>query len=58
MQLHPVPVRSPLVHELIASPFLDDYLVLRPGSIQGVRISSGHYQQLQRAAVGQECPGG
>jgi MoaA/NifB/PqqE/SkfB family radical SAM enzyme len=57
MQLHPVPVRSPLVHELIASPFLDDYLVLRPGSTQGVKIPHGHYQQLQQAAVGQECPG-
>ena len=45
------------MHELIASPFLDDYLVLRPGSTQGVKIPNGHYQQLQQAAVGQECPG-
>jgi uncharacterized Fe-S cluster-containing radical SAM superfamily protein len=46
------------VHELIASPFLDDYLVLRPGSARGLRIPHHRYLELRRAAAGGgSCPG-
>lgn len=34
------------MHELIASRFLDDYLVLRPGSTQGIKIPQLRYAQL------------
>jgi MoaA/NifB/PqqE/SkfB family radical SAM enzyme len=44
------------VHEVIASPFLGDYLVLRPGSSKGLRIPFLKYRQLQQAAPGQDCP--
>jgi MoaA/NifB/PqqE/SkfB family radical SAM enzyme len=45
------------VYELIASPFLDDYLVLRPGSTQGVKIPHRYYTQLSQATAGEKCPG-
>jgi hypothetical protein len=38
------------VRELIASPFLDDYLVLRPGSMRGLRIPHSRYLELRHAA--------
>ncbi len=38
------------MHELIASPFLDDYLVLRPGSSRGLRIAHSKYLELRHAA--------
>lgn len=41
------------MHTLIASPFLDDHLVLRPGSTQGLRISEPRYEEL---ASGSACP--
>ncbi|MGH8887988.1 MAG: hypothetical protein ACRDYX_23080 [Egibacteraceae bacterium] len=45
------------LHELIAGPFLDDYLVLRPGSPAGLRISHRKYLELgQAAAAGDVCP--
>jgi MoaA/NifB/PqqE/SkfB family radical SAM enzyme len=45
------------VHELIASPFLDDYLVLRPGSTRGLKIPHGRYLELRHAAAGASpCP--
>ncbi|MGH8896886.1 MAG: radical SAM protein [Egibacteraceae bacterium] len=45
------------VHELIASPFLDDYLVLRPGSPAGLKIPHRKYLELeQAAAAGDVCP--
>jgi MoaA/NifB/PqqE/SkfB family radical SAM enzyme len=44
------------VHDVIASPFLDDYLVLRPGSPKGVKVPFLRYRQLQQAAPGQDCP--
>lgn len=46
-----------LVHELIASPFLEDYLVLRPGSTQGVKIPGRRYRELRQVAAGEVCPG-
>jgi MoaA/NifB/PqqE/SkfB family radical SAM enzyme len=45
------------VHELIASPFVDDYLVLRPGSTQGVKIPDRRYRELRQIAAGAVCPG-
>jgi MoaA/NifB/PqqE/SkfB family radical SAM enzyme len=45
------------VHELIASPFLDDYLVLRPGSARGLKIPHPRYLELRQAAAGGDpCP--
>jgi organic radical activating enzyme len=44
------------VHELIASPFLDGYLVLRPGSPRALKIPQRHYVELQEAAVGGHAP--
>ncbi|MGH3533187.1 MAG: hypothetical protein ACRDS0_09680 [Pseudonocardiaceae bacterium] len=45
------------MHDLIASPFLEDFLVLRPGSTQGLKLPHRHYQRLQQAAAGEVCPG-
>ncbi|KWW98535.1 Radical SAM domain protein [Carbonactinospora thermoautotrophica] len=44
------------MHELIASPFLDHHLVLRPGSLQGLTITDRHYQELRQAAKASEDP--
>ncbi|MGH8910209.1 MAG: radical SAM protein [Egibacteraceae bacterium] len=45
------------MHELIVSPFLDDCLVLRPGSPTGLKIPARKYQELgQAAAAGDVCP--
>jgi len=38
------------VHQLIASPFLDEYFVLRPGHDTGVQISLARYLELSKAA--------
>ncbi|MFC5246502.1 radical SAM protein [Streptomyces nigrescens] len=37
-------------HDLIVSPFLDEYLVLRPGDVSGVKIKGHHYLELQQRA--------
>ncbi|WP_131785015.1 hypothetical protein [Protofrankia symbiont of Coriaria ruscifolia] len=39
------------MHELIVSPFLDDYLVLRTGSPQALKIPRDKYQQLVQAST-------
>ncbi|WP_175324614.1 radical SAM protein [Frankia sp. Cppng1_Ct_nod] len=39
------------MHDLIASPFLDYYLILRPDSDRGVKISYRKYCELQQAAA-------
>jgi hypothetical protein len=45
------------MHELIASPFPDDYLVLRPGSTRGLKIPHPRYLELRQAATsGDHCP--
>jgi len=45
------------VYEVIASPFLGDYLLVRPGNASGLKISLREYLELeQRAAVGDHCP--
>jgi MoaA/NifB/PqqE/SkfB family radical SAM enzyme len=38
------------VHDLLAAPFLDQYLLLRPGSPVGVQLPAGHFHQLTQAA--------
>ncbi|MCT9076537.1 radical SAM protein [Streptomyces fulvoviolaceus] len=44
-------------HKLIASPFLDGHLLLRPGARSGTRIPADHYEQLRAAAAaGQTLP--
>jgi uncharacterized Fe-S cluster-containing radical SAM superfamily protein len=44
------------VYELIVSPFLDTYLVLRPGQPNAIRISQSKYAQLQSAGPDGLCP--
>jgi uncharacterized Fe-S cluster-containing radical SAM superfamily protein len=46
------------MHELIASPFLDDYVVVRPGSRQAMKISEQHFRDLLLVAArsGERCP--
>jgi MoaA/NifB/PqqE/SkfB family radical SAM enzyme len=44
------------MHELIVSPFLGTYLVLRPGQPGAVKISRARYAQLQSAATEAPCP--
>src|SRR5207244_3165997 len=48
--------RCRIVHQLIASPFLDDYLVLRPGSTRGLKIPYARYLELRHAGDA-PCPG-
>jgi hypothetical protein len=46
------------VHELIASPFLDDHLLLRRRSTRGIKIGlgvSGNSSWLPATDVGREC---
>ena len=43
--------------DLLAAPFLGQYLLLRPGSTDGVQLPRGHFDQLvQAAAEGGSCP--
>lgn len=45
------------MYELIASPFLGHYFVLKPGVQNGVKVSAADYRELQDAsASGDECP--
>lgn len=45
------------MHELIASPFLDHHLVLRPGAVNGLKIPHRRYQELEQATTTNEvCP--
>jgi uncharacterized Fe-S cluster-containing radical SAM superfamily protein len=44
------------VHELIASPFLGGYLVVRPGRRNAVKVSQSRYAQLQAAGAGEPPP--
>jgi MoaA/NifB/PqqE/SkfB family radical SAM enzyme len=43
------------VHKLIASRFLDDYLLLRPGSPSGIKIGARRHRELEQA-TGSPCP--
>ncbi|MCY0938527.1 radical SAM protein [Streptomyces sp. H34-S4] len=45
------------MHELIASPYEDEHLLLRPGSARALKIPYAKYTQLLRAAAdGEEAP--
>ncbi|MCY0945344.1 radical SAM protein [Streptomyces antarcticus] len=45
------------MHQLIASPYEDEHLVLRPGSSKAVKIPQGHFAVLEHASVvGEPCP--
>lgn len=45
------------MHELIVSPFMGEYLVLRPGSPKGVKIPHSKYRELARGAdATSPCP--
>ena len=44
------------MHQLIVSPVLDDYLVLRPGQPNGIKISRTHYLELIDSSADQPCP--
>jgi MoaA/NifB/PqqE/SkfB family radical SAM enzyme len=41
--------RGGIIHDLIVSPFLGDFLILRPGDARGVRISEEKYEELRDA---------
>lgn len=43
------------MHDLIASQFLDDYLLLRPGSPSGIKIGARRHRELEQT-VGEPCP--
>ncbi|GAA1353609.1 radical SAM protein [Streptomyces beijiangensis] len=40
-----------MTHALIASPFLDGHLLLRPGARSGARIPAGHYEEIASAVA-------
>ena len=44
------------MHEVIASPFLDDYVVVRPGDTRAVRIGPRRYRDLLKTAPAAGCP--
>ncbi len=45
------------MHELIASPFMGEYLALRPGSSHGLKLPHSKYLQLRQiAAADGACP--
>ncbi|WP_432850690.1 radical SAM protein [Amycolatopsis sp. CA-161197] len=44
------------MHQLIASPFLGDYLVTRPDSERGVKIPQGRYNELRSAGADEIAP--
>ncbi|MBA9001576.1 radical SAM protein [Thermomonospora cellulosilytica] len=44
------------MHELIASPFLGDHLIVRPGSRQGLKISHARYRELANVTTESPCP--
>ncbi len=43
------------MHDLIVSPFLGEYLIVRPGDARGLRISNARYREL-RTAVSSPAP--
>ncbi|MBV9857643.1 MAG: hypothetical protein JOY82_24495 [Streptosporangiaceae bacterium] len=38
-------------HDLLAAPFLGRYLLLRPGSPEGVQLPRGYFDQLAQATA-------
>jgi MoaA/NifB/PqqE/SkfB family radical SAM enzyme len=41
------------MHQLVATPAIDEHLVLRPGSRRALRIGAGRYRELREAEI---CP--
>ena len=44
------------MYQLIASPFLGNHFVLKPGMQNGVRISEAKYTELRQSAADAHCP--
>ena len=44
------------MHVLIASPFLDSHLVVRPGDPRGLKIAAQRYEELRQATAGRVVP--
>ncbi|MEV5543936.1 radical SAM protein [Saccharopolyspora shandongensis] len=44
------------MYEVIATPFLDHHLLLRPGRQQGLKIPTRKYRELQSGGGDQPCP--
>ncbi len=44
------------MHELIASPFLGDYIVVRPGHRNGMKIPNSKYRELAQAVCADMIP--
>ena len=44
------------MHELISSPFLGNYIIVRPGRRNGIKISYTKYQELRRRISGDIVP--
>jgi hypothetical protein len=44
------------MHELITSPFLGNYVVVRPGSSSGMKIPRARYKELAQPAHGGVSP--
>jgi len=42
------------MHDLLAAPFLGQYLLLQPGSTDGVQLPRGHFDQLVQTAAARE----
>jgi hypothetical protein len=44
------------MHELIATAFLGEYFLLRPGAVNGVKLPCARYEELASAPAGMPCP--
>lgn len=44
------------MHQLIASPFLDQHLIVHPGHTRGVRIGPARYEELRRHQADEPLP--
>jgi hypothetical protein len=44
------------MHELIATPFLREYFLLRPGVVNGVKLKRSRYEELASAPADMPCP--
>jgi len=44
------------MHELISNPFLGNYIIVRPGRRNGMKISYAKYQELRREISGDIVP--
>jgi hypothetical protein len=53
----PLPVNGGDMHELIASPYMEHFLLVRPGFRNAVNIGRARYEQLAAAVGGGQEPG-